>query len=221
MLSGRLKQGLRVTAVIMILFVLPIFFMPLSSYADDKYWFGGTGSWDDSSNWNPYGVPTDDWGEHVYVTNAPDTNATVFVTDGGSSGLLEIYGTDEETMTLFLSGGSLFVGHIDIKNGGILHQTGGSFQSGMAATIHLGGTYNLEDGLFGSSMNFLSVGGVFNQTGGIVGGIGNLDDISVSGTYNLSGTGVIRTDNSMYIWSGGVFNQNGGTFVSGGGRMHH
>lgn len=205
-------------------------FTSLPSHAVDYYWNGGTGSWDDPSNWNPYGIPPSissyPNATNVYIANTPDGSAIAYFTgapypnNSVSLGNVQIYGTGEGTMTLSLSGGEFRTsssGH-GIGNNGVVDQTGGEFRfSTDAFVVHTGGTYNLKAGNLTQLDETLGVEGVFNQSGGSV----SVDGLFVrGGTYNLSGTGTVGGEVGIIVDQGGVFNQNGGKINAGHRGVH-
>lgn len=219
----------------MMVLILGLLLTFSQSHAEDKYWIGGTGSWDDPANWNPYGVPLSRWdnlslSDNVFLTNAPNSSATAYFSrapyfnNNPYIGSLQVYGTGAGTMGLSISAGDLYAERgSEIGYNGIINQTGGKFLSLDRMVVRAGGTYNLQAGSLGmgATPTFL-IYGVFNQSGGTVGwGIGHpLDQFYVGqgGVYNLSGTGTLSYyyGNSI-VDAGGVFNQNGGT-VTGPGQ---
>ena len=46
--------------------------------SEDKYWFGGTGAWEDPDNWSPYGVPElasqSPFSPKMIITDSADTS---------------------------------------------------------------------------------------------------------------------------------------------------
>jgi hypothetical protein len=214
---------------ILILSVSSLLGFPKFSAAEDKYWIAGTRFWDDPANWDPYGVPVSlSTGgpvnpNNIYLIQSDSTNRTVeFFTNysGDDVGRVRVDATGTGVMTLSIQGGSrLPVNRLEVgyDGTGIINQTGGSvFSGGYTMSMALGvnpgstGIYNLSEGSFGGAV-FLSGTriyggqgiGVFNQTGGSVGG----DSVSVYGiTYNL-------VDGSLgghELDVGGTINQTGG-----------
>lgn len=122
--------------------------------AEDYYWLGGTGSWEDPSNWNPYKVPSGGWfSDHIYLTNAPDINATAYFSGApylnnfADIGSLQIYGSGGGTMTLSVSDpGYLSPSYFSIGDKGILDQTGGIVRALGHSSVLSGGTYNMSGG---------------------------------------------------------------------------
>jgi hypothetical protein len=116
---------------------------------EDKYWFGGSGSWEDPNNWSPYGVP-EDYTEGFFtstcLTNAPDTSPTGYFTGADypdnevTLGTLEIYGSGTETKTLSISDGHLRTQGWDIvENNGIVSQAGGTVSPLMGFELLISG----------------------------------------------------------------------------------
>ena len=207
----------RFSSVVLLLVVLGFL---AHAKAEDRYWIGGSGSWDDPSNWSPDGVPVGP--DRVIMTNAPGDSATAYFSGDASFGFFphpsfSIYGTGEQKMTLSLPGGSFTsLGGFTIGNNGIIHQTGGSFFSPGWNSVGAGGIYNLEAGALDFNENVFSISGVFNQIGGTVGVLHLTPDavlVTPGGVYNLSGTGILQSAGygPDIIYAGGVFNQNGGT----------
>jgi len=181
------------------------------SYAEDYYWFGGTGAWDDASNWNPNGIPT--YPDSVYLTNAPDTSSTAYLNIIHVVQIenVQIYGTGQGTMTLVSDSGLWTLrGPVTIGSNGVLTQTGGSL-AGLSngVFVETGGTYNLIAGSRSSNLGCIYVSGEVNQTGGSAREEGT--NVNTGGVYNISGTGVLGAEHSISIANGGVLNQKGGT----------
>lgn len=117
----------------------------------------------------------------------------------GNTGPIEINNT-----LLNLSGHMYTDASIWISNS-VVNQTGGLI-SPDGQTFHISNTtYNLMGGTVGWLSDGVSInGGTFNQTGGVV----SPWSLSISGAYNLSGTGVISPMGNLGI--SGTFNQTGG-----------
>ena len=198
---------------------------PLQSFADDKYWVCGSDSWDQSSCWNPAGLPTT--GDNVFLTQSDNTDRVVTYANAISPApvlhQLIVDATGSGTMTLsqskdaieFSLTGTEYIGY----NGtGIFNQTGGiNGDSTGLPNLYLivgynstaNGTYNLFDGTVRASSAFIGAygTGTFNQGGGVLYPDNNLS-IGNKGTYNLS-DGLIRSGESE-LNVHGTFNQTGG-----------
>jgi len=179
----------------------------------------------------------------------PSSTDTAYIINGGTATITQsgevcnvLYLGDPnsaKTGTIQMSGGNLtanggfeYVGNI---GSGIFAQTGGTNNVGNGP-LHLGnnagygGTYNLSNGLFDGGCEVGRYGsGTFTQTGGT-----NESwevDIGLwagsSGTYNLSGSGLLQTNAATNLYVGyqgaGSFNQSGGTVSLpsfGGGTLY-
>ncbi|MBU1055378.1 MAG: hypothetical protein KKC46_16390 [Proteobacteria bacterium] len=204
--------------------------MPGSGQATDKYWIGGTGTWDEVSNWNPSGQPQN--GDKVYLTQTDAINRGVYYynTAYPSAVLnsLRIDATGTGMITLFqgLYGIShaLNVEHEDIGqsgNGTYIHMDGTNTVNNnliLGGSISGNGTYELSGtGSLSANKEFIgqSGTGVFKQTGGTNTITQNLSVgifIGGKGTYELGGIGNLSVDNENIGVSGtGIFDQVGGT----------
>jgi hypothetical protein len=193
--------------------ILLVSFTSFTSYALDYYWFGGTGNWEDPSNWNPSGIPS--YADGVYLTNQPGSTATAFISsDIDNTGHLSLFGSGAGTMTLSLSGSPIFDVYGDgyIGNGGVMNQTSGDVVFYDFLDVGSGGIYNLSGGR--AFAYLVNVYGELNQTGGRL----DNDGMSVHGVYNLSGNGLVQDYygyGAIGVAAGGIFNNSGGT-VRGG-----
>jgi fibronectin-binding autotransporter adhesin len=157
-------------------------------------WNDGTGNWSTASDWTIGSGPSTGEppsGSGTYVVDIADSDGisravTFNVTSSGPNVLAVDLsgGTSGATNTLLMSAGTLSVGSEEI--GGI---TTAGTDNGSGTVTQSGGTTSFTGGLF-----------LAWSTGS-------------SGTYNLSGTGVLSGTSSEAIGFGGLgtFNQNGGT----------
>jgi len=173
--------------------------------ADTVLWQVGTGNWSIDANWDN-GEPVS--GDVVFIRN----NGTTQITDPNDEICYDLtvgYWAGEEG-TLDISGGSLTVEHSLT-----LPRYGNGF-----------GTVNMSSGNLSAEREYIgdgsgAKGGVFNHSGGTntvsdYFSIG--DDPGSTGTYNLSGTGILNLTGStvefgMTVGNNGIgiFNQTGGT----------
>ncbi|HEX7652955.1 MAG TPA: autotransporter-associated beta strand repeat-containing protein, partial [Verrucomicrobiae bacterium] len=138
------------------------------------------------------------------------------------------------------NGGQLFVGNFGT---GVYNQSGGTVdvynyiafgRSGGNGTYNLTGGALNQDGngniLVGTGFNAPAGGsavGVLNQSGGAITSQGQFlcpENSPSTGTYNLSGTGVLVVNNWIAIGRGngaGTLNMNGGSITKGGGNGTH
>ncbi len=185
-------------------------------------WIGGTGTWDDTTkgNWNTAAVPVN--GDTVNLTQAAATDISIDYTAANLTGTglqtLYLYHTGAAKTTFTLDGTGANAGvlpvstlfsigqwadgdvEFNLKDEAILSINGGNvFRLGIAGRT---GTFTVNQS-----------GGTF--TNGI--GSGSMFYVGMGGTYNLSGTGVIRANRGLTVESGGIWNQTGGsaTFWSG------
>jgi fibronectin-binding autotransporter adhesin len=186
-------------------------------------------------------------GGNTYVLYVGNNSTASFNQSGGSNfvvGTLALGYNAGASGTYILSGAGLLGASAEVigySGSGNFNQSGGTntvYPTGAFpnAAFSLGenagstGTYTLSGGSLAIGSNFgapfgdENIGvagvGVFNQTGGsntINGQIGILR-IGASGTYLLSGTGLLDVPGSEQIDSGGFINQSGGTneLTSGG-----
>ena len=193
------------------------FFFDVNIYAEELpgtnyYWIAGSGSWNDPSNWNPYGGPKNYSGP---LTSPYDTATLTFsdsvdrtisgvgyawqITTGNtgtgeviwniSQGANSDYSGSGFTVgsgtILNMVGGSLFGdGICSLAPGAIINQSGGNLLNTFGFSIN--GVYNLSgNGMMGAPAGGISIGGTLNQTGGSIGG----PSIVIGGTYNsIAGT---------------------------------
>jgi T5SS/PEP-CTERM-associated repeat protein len=147
---------------------------------------------------------------------------------GGNSLFLGDFAGSTGTYTLSGAGSLTVSGeeYIGLNGTGVVNQSGGAntvstlfyvgFNSGSTGTYSLSGSGSLSSA--GNEVVGLSGLGFFNQSGGInsLSGTFNVDcgyNAGATGTYTLSGTGVLKDSGSENIgFSGvGIFNQTGGT----------
>ena len=130
---------------------------------------------------------------------------------------------------------SFFVG---ASGKGIYNQTGGTavidgtalflgYNSGSSGTVNLSGGNFSTIGKFAHQYVGYNGTGVFNQSGGTntvgTAGLWIGYQPSISGTYNLSGTGMLTVTNSTLavgFFGQGVFNQSGGTATLNGSNFY-
>ena len=214
----------RIFNSIAVILVLLITF--LTSYAEDKYWIGTSGSWGDPANWNPFGVPL--YPDYVYLTQSDAINRTVYVGSEAGRGVvnpLRIDATGTGSITLDVSGTTSHLWAYDIYVGydgtGKINHSDGSI--GFFGDLSIGknsgstGIYNLSGrGELFAEVGWLTLGwkgiGIFNQTGGSL----YVEALQVhkGGTYNLSG-GIASIDPMYYLTIGGTFNQTEGSLATG------
>jgi len=177
--------------------------------AEDKYWIGGSGYWNDPANWDPYGIPAFDI---VYLTSSDAIDRTVILDERLYLDSLYIDAAGSETITLEILQDSGFdvPGKLEIGVNGTatINQSGGSVTDVWNAGFYLGsgGTYNLSGG--GMALFYMPIDGMFNQSGGSVYG----ESLSLRGTYNLSAGEINEFSDFGYleIYETGTFNQSGG-----------
>ncbi len=135
------------------------------------------------------------------------SNMNIIVNQSGGT----LNGDEYEIMinkTLYnLRDGGIYVdGAIFISNSTFNQDSGGV--SGYNLVRITNTTYNLKGGsIVTGGLNLIDIkGGLFNQTGGVVGG--DYSSVSTSGVYNLSGTGSKVQGDGVGI--SGTFNQKGG-----------
>jgi len=126
-------------------FLLLALLLPaLQAQAADKCWVGGSGWWDDASNWSPSGLPAN--GDTVYLTQSDGTDRTVSywntVYPSAVLSTLRIDATGMGTMTLFQSQDPLSSNYERIGDSG----TGSFTQSGGTHTVSYLGLANNSPG---------------------------------------------------------------------------
>jgi hypothetical protein len=225
-----IKNG---SAAVFILFIL---ILTGVSQAENYYWIGGTGWWDNPANWSssvmpgnvqpPPGSPPSAL-DRAFLTQSDGIDRTVSFRNQGPQAIYDIridsVGTG--TITFSQSQDSLIVysrQYIGYDGRGIYNQSGGSNFSG--GSISLGydstgdGTYNLSGGRLSAGASF-SIGfygkGTFNQNGGDVYTDSLLilgSELGSSGTYNLRSGTLANGLNAEIIGASGagIFNQFGG-----------
>jgi hypothetical protein len=219
--------------------ILLVSFTPLTSYALDYYWIGGSGSWSDPSNWNPNGVPGTGPGvdvDNAYLVSSDSINRNVEISsDVFFLDHMTLDSTGTGTMTLAITSGGLqshplgdptYIGANGI---GIVNQSGGYLAVWTGNFMVLGvnsgstGIYNLSGGSMGYDVRVGYEGnGIFNQTGGdficdwLAVGYGGTG----SGTYNLINGNILPYLGAPFrVGPNGTFNQKGGTFTEAGGSI--
>jgi hypothetical protein len=211
---------------------LLIFIMSLQAYGDSKFWIGGSGNWDEGSNWNPAGQPQK--GDSVYLTQSDEVHRAVNYINNlyvpsqdvtpPDIASITIDSTGAGIMNFILSGDRLVTGsqYIGYDGKGTFTQTDG-FNSAVAAYLGYNssgvGTYNLGGGTFIGGVggpDFIGYSGVgtFNQTDGVRGAVASLvlgSQPGSTGTYNLS-RGTFITPYWLIVGNQGtgLFNQTGG-----------
>ena len=226
------------TSVAFVVVLLWLSVTPLITHAEDKYWVGGNGSWDDANNWSlmergPGGAGAPQPGETAFLIQSDAIDRTVSYVrpedpywwfyelrvDATGTGRITFLQSQDD---LYLpDGGSVSIG---IDGTATYNQTGGRLSLGHALVndglIKLGinptgnGTYNLEGGLLGL-YGVATVGGygtgTFNQSGGSAYFEGVV--IGDKGTYNISdgSVGMGGENLGVTVNPGGAINQSGGT----------
>jgi autotransporter-associated beta strand protein len=180
--------------------------------------------WSTSTNWSGGVVPTTAYS--AYIVNGGTANVT---TNGDICYALALGGGSSGTVNM--TGGSLHSAGESIgdQGTGVFTQSGGTNATpGLFLGYHPGGngTYGLSNGsLTATSENIGYYGtGVFTQTGGTHAVSVNLaigTFAGSSGSYGLSGSGLLITGNSEYIGyqGSGCFAQSGGTHEVTGGNL--
>lgn len=190
---------------------LMVFLVPINSLAEDKYWVGGSGFWDDASNWNAYGTPQAT--DKIFITQSDDINRTITNTTNAYIGSFVMGATGTGTITL--TGGGVINAGYEFGGvhftGGIVNLSGAYIQEWTGRGISVDGILNISSGMLsGSEWSSLQVSGTVNQTGGDV----MNDLLDLSGIYNLSNGGLgCNTGDTI----SGVFKQTGGYHASGVG----
>jgi hypothetical protein len=232
----------------LMLMILPLVLLGTASLAvaDDIYWIGESGSWEDPNNWSPAGPPSSHW-DWVVLQSSDAINRTVYydgiMEDGPTA--ISIVNTGTGTMTLSISGGTLVAGlspHDQIQVGflgggelgrGTVNQSGG-YVGFPSVYIENGGTYNLSGGRLNTAV-VINLG-IINYSGG------ELDSsffdfpeaahgsLSNGGTLNLFGpgtrtiegnifnSGTFKTTNTTAVYTG-TFTNNG-AYISDPATQH-
>jgi hypothetical protein len=169
------------------------FFLDVNiSASTDYYWIGGSGSWNDPSNWNPYGLPhlspfviVDD----AFITFSDSIDRTISgvgpadqITTGNTGTGKVIWNISQG------SNGETSNSAVTVGSGTILNMVGGDLQADSSFTFN--------------------AGSIINQSGGT---IWNTYGLTIYGVYNLSGSGIMSSTFEIYIANGGTLNQTGGT----------
>ena len=211
-----------------------------------KNWTGSSGNWS-PGNWSPAGVPAASDSVNIAFTDGLARTVTLN-TSTPSLGLvsIDLTGAGIATSTLSLpSSNNLtataigvggFNGSITAGGRGAVSQSAGTTTISAGGDLILGwgsgsvGTYSLAGGaLVANQAEFVGLGGTgtFNHSAGTntitASALGYLSlghNAGASGAYNLSGIGVLASNESEIIGNSGagVFNQTGGTnTISGAG----
>jgi len=191
---------------ISLIVMVSLAFVVLTS-ADTVLWQVGTGNWSTDANWDN-GEPVS--GDVVFIRN----NGTTQITNSNDEVCYDLtvgYWAGNEG-TLDISGGSLIVEHYLT-----LPRYGNGF-----------GTVNMSSGNLSAEREYIgdgsgAKGGVFNHSGGTntvsdYFSIG--DDPGSTGTYNLSGTGILNLTGSTLELGMTVGNNSTGTFNQIGGTIN-
>jgi hypothetical protein len=185
-----------------------------------RTWVGGNGTWDDTTtnNWNPADVPHN--GDTINITSNATAGLSIDYTAANLVGTglvaLTIGNPSGATNTLTLNGGDLLpAAALTLNAGGAIHQTGGTLSNATGVTIS-GGALVQNGGLL--HVNSSAGSGPLITSGGswiISNGVANTRNFSVGGsgpaTFTLE-NGTVNDYWVTWIYAGGVFNQNGGTF---------
>ena len=186
---------------------------------------GLSGDWQTASNWSSLSVPGS--GDIAYVDNGGTVTVSGSTQTCGNLTLGDTNGSGNVQMTGgSLAGGTDFVG---ASGAGSFAQTGGTAGAGY---LWLGygsgssGTYNLSGGSLLVSYSIVggaSAIGSFTQSGGTatagnlyLGGFPYSGLASGSGTYNLSGSGLLSAGNEQVGIVGSLFSGTGSFTQSGG-----
>ncbi len=150
----------------------------------------------------------------VFISNST-VNQTQNALGFGSYGL----GVDITNSVLNVSAGGFGAedSWVRISNS-IINQAGGTIGDAYRTLSITNSTYNLSAGTLVSSYGSMSIqGGTVNQTGGTVAANFGPSSLTMSGIYNLSGTGVIGPSNGLFdaLSISGTFNQTGGSVTGG------
>jgi hypothetical protein len=236
----------RIDLIVIIVFLF-ILLLPIRALADDYYWAGSSGSWDNPANWNPAEVP----GSHtspydsVYLVSSDGTNRTVYYSppavDWTNLGVLTIDGTGGGTMTLsdagstgfnigaykstqFTSQGLSAAIAVGVNGTGIINQSGGGLYGlGVALGVNPGSTgiLNISGGMFGSiaPMGYGPIHVGVEGTGIVNITGGNISAGSVHIGDSLGGTGIVNLSGTGNISPEALSVGVGGTVNQSGGRM--
>jgi T5SS/PEP-CTERM-associated repeat protein len=204
-----------------------LLFQAAPAQAADKYWIGGTGSWDEGTNWNPLGQPQ--LSDYVYITQSDAADRTITYQNTTNPNdrltLLCIDATGTGAITLLQNTDTLSssTGYIGYSGTGTFTQTGGmnmlrselylGYYLGSTGNYNLSGTGSLTTGAqltvgYNGTGNFKQTGGTNTPNALFLG-----YDSGSTGIYELNNTGSLSTANE-YI---GFFNGSNGTFKQTGG----
>jgi hypothetical protein len=212
--------------------------IPLTARAAEKDWNPavGSGNWTTPGNWAQGVIPAAL--DTVFIVNNDATNRIVtFDYTGGT--VFQAFRLDNVgggTNALLQNSNTLSAGYeaIGVSGIGIYTQNGGTDNviGSASNALFVGsnvtgfGTYNLNGGLLNDTQNGAFIGysgnGVFNQSGGThsVGSVWGLYigyNTTASGTYTLSGSGVLNVPGEVIGYLGqGTFTQSGGTHAVNG-----
>lgn len=238
----------RIPALLLILvhaFLLHPIVFSLPVQADDKYWIGESGRWDDGANWNPVDQPQD--GDNVFLTQTDATDRNIeyrnsnlpnavidhmeITSTGAGHIILHIEQDRLEVEKEFIGYGTPGPGYSTDPNvNGSVNQTGGAHVVNEELKLGTFGTgiYNLSGGTLTAGR--IEVGdaggkGIINQTGGVVEArqlvLAAELEFGNEGVYNLSGGSLTTEYTSVGDWHEGYFNQNGGTHETKSMRVGH
>lgn len=208
-----MKRTIVVLTIVFLFVVLTL----SDANAENKYWIGGTGSWDDPTNWDPSNLPLE--GDTVYLTSSDAINKTVYYDNNTEEAInnMIIDGTGTGNMTLSISqanikipsvyDGDMYIGY----NGtGTVNQSDGYvYRNHLSLGYNDGsrGTYNLSGGTLSPLTADVGETSTLNQTGGDL--IIYSRHLWLRGTYNLSGNAYADIDH-LIVYESGVVNQAGG-----------
>ncbi|MBS0298701.1 MAG: PEP-CTERM sorting domain-containing protein [Proteobacteria bacterium] len=189
-------------------------------HADTKTWSNSDGSWDNDSNWLPFGVPGADDDVIVSPYGGVDTilNFTSATGNRTANSLL-INSETANTISFLQTGGNLTISSQIVVG----FDSGSGFDyPGSGNYVLSGGNLSAKDEIIGDYFKIRTwLHGVFTQSGGT----NTVTNLTISrsysrGDYNLSG-GSLLADNETIgtgdfdfgFASNGIFTQSGGTHV--------
>lgn len=154
------KKPLKLTLVISLALAALV---SQSAQADTKTWSSSDGSWDNDSNWFPFGVPGP--GDDVIVSpyGGVDTILNFTSATGSrSANSLLINSVTANTINFLQTGGNLILSKLIFGYGTEEIESGGS-----GNYVLSGGSLSAENEIIGNHWGLLAgVNGVFTQTGG-------------------------------------------------------